>query len=151
MAVSTFVSNAATLGLEFDIREMDDTTHTAEEAAAALGCSVAAIVKSLLFAVEDDFVLVLASGVNRVDTDLVSAILGSPVAMANAKAVKSVTGYSIGGVPPLGHPTPLTTIIDESLLDLPEVWAAAGSSRAVFPIEPHELARLTNATVARVS
>ncbi len=151
MAVSTFVANAATLGLEFDIREMDDTTHTAEEAAAALGCSVAAIVKSLLFGVEEEFVLVLASGVNRVDTDLVSAILGSPVSMANAKAVKSVTGYSIGGVPPLGHPNPLTTIIDESLLDLPEVWAAAGSSRAVFPIEPHKLATLTSATVARVS
>jgi prolyl-tRNA editing enzyme YbaK/EbsC (Cys-tRNA(Pro) deacylase) len=151
VAVSTFVSNVAALGLEFDIREMDDTTHTAEEAAAALGCSVAAIVKSLLFAANDEFVLVLASGVNRVDTDLVSEILGTPVAMANAKAVKIVTGYSIGGVPPLGHPTPIATIIDESLLALPEVWAAAGSARAVFPIEPHELATLTNATVARVS
>ncbi len=149
--MSTFVSSVATRGLAFEIREMDDTTHTAQEAAAALGCSVAAIVKSLLFAADDEFVLVLASGVNRVDTSLVSDLLGTPVAMANAKAVKVVSGYSIGGVPPLGHPTPITTIIDESLLALPEVWAAAGSSRAVFPIEPHELARLTNATVARVS
>ncbi len=151
MAVSRFVWSVAGLGLAFDIREMDDTTHTAEEAAAALGCSVAAIVKSLLFASNDEFVLVLASGVNRVDTDLVSAILGTPVVMANAKTVKVVTGYSIGGVPPLGHPTPIATIIDESLLALPEVWAAAGSSRAVFPIKPHELATLTNAMVARVS
>lgn len=151
MAVDTFVRNTAERGLEFEIREMDDTTHTAQDAATALGCPVEAIVKSLLFLTDDGPVLVLASGPNRVDTALVAGILGVDVAMADAKSVKRVTGYSIGGVPPLGHPQPLRTVIDETLLDLDIVWAAAGSARAVFPIEPTRLAELVSATVGRVS
>ncbi|CAN5343318.1 YbaK/EbsC family protein [soil metagenome] len=151
MAVDTFVRAADENGLVFEIREMDDTTHTALDAANALGCPVEAIVKSLLFIAIDEPVLVLASGPNRVDTELVAGIVGVPVEMADAKSVKRVTGYSIGGVPPLGHPLPIRTVMDETLLGLDVVWAAAGSAKAVFPIEPTRLAELVSATVGRVS
>ena len=150
MAVSTFLERMAALGVDVEVRQMDDTTHTAVEAAAALGTTVAAIVKSLLFMSGGEPVLVLASGPNRVDTGLLAAIVGGEVSMADAKSVKVVTGYSIGGVPPIGHPEALRTIIDEDLLALPVVWAAAGSSSAVFGIEPHRLAELSGATVARL-
>jgi prolyl-tRNA editing enzyme YbaK/EbsC (Cys-tRNA(Pro) deacylase) len=86
-----------------------------------------------------------------VDTGLLAALVGAPVVMADAKRVKVVTGSSIGGVPPFGHPEPLRTILDETLLTLPVVWAAAASAVSVFSIEPHRLAELTGATVARVS
>lgn len=150
-----FVARLAERGITIDARVMDETTHTAQDAADALGCPVAAIVKSLLFIAgagdAAEPVLVLASGPNRVDPTLIEQIVGSPVAMADAKAVKTVTGYSIGAVPPLGHPDDLPTVFDETLLALSEVWAAAGSSRAVFPIAPARLVELTSATVARVS
>lgn len=146
-----YASRLAERGVVIGYREMDDSTHTAQQAADAIGCPVAAIVKSLLFRAGDGFVLVLASGPNRVDTDLVAALVGAPVAMADAKTVKSVTGYSIGGVPPLAHATELPTIVDESLLELDEVWAAAGSANSVFPISPARLVDLASATVARVS
>jgi prolyl-tRNA editing enzyme YbaK/EbsC (Cys-tRNA(Pro) deacylase) len=150
MAVSTFLSRMAAIGVDVEVRQMDDTTHTAVEAATALGTTVAAIVKSLLFMAGGEPLLVLASGPNRVDTRLLAAIVGGEVSMADAKSVKAVTGYSIGGVPPIGHPEALRTIIDEDLLVLPLVWAAAGSASAVFGIEPHRLAELSGATVARV-
>jgi prolyl-tRNA editing enzyme YbaK/EbsC (Cys-tRNA(Pro) deacylase) len=146
-----FAERLAARGIVVDPVEMDASTHTAQQAADAIGCSVAAIVKSLLFVTDDGHVLVLASGPNRVDTDLIAAVLSTPVTMADAKAVKLVTGSSIGGVPPLGHPEPIPTIMDETLLALPEVWAAAASATSVFGIEPHRLAELTKATVARVS
>ncbi len=147
-----FAARLRERGVEIEPREMDDTTHTAQDAANALGCEVAAIVKSLLFLAGDDHspVLVLASGPRRVDTDLISGLLGQPVRMADAKTVKRVTGSSIGGVPPLGHPEPIPTIFDEGLLELDEVWAAAASAHSVFPIPPARLAELTDATIARV-
>jgi prolyl-tRNA editing enzyme YbaK/EbsC (Cys-tRNA(Pro) deacylase) len=141
-------------GIEIVPREMDDTTHTAQDAASALGCDVAAIVKSLLFVTGDGDdespVLVLASGPRRVDTELLAELVGRPVRMADAKTVKRVTGSSIGGVPPLGHPEPIPTIFDEGLLELDEVWAAAASAHSVFPMPPARLAELTGATIARV-
>lgn len=146
-----FAERLAARGIVVDPVEMDASTHTAQQAADAIGCSVAAIVKSLLFVTNDGHVLVLASGPNRVDTDLVADVLGAPVSMADAKTVKLVTGSSIGGVPPLGHPEPIPTIMDETLLALPEVWAAAASATSVFGIDPHRLAGLTEATIARVS
>lgn len=150
-----YVARLADLGVSIDARVMDESTHTAEEAADAIGCPVSAIVKSLLFLAGESEgvrpILVLASGPNRVDPGLIGALVDAPVAMADAKAVKVVTGYSIGAVPPLGHPQRLETILDETLLDLSEVWAAAGSSRAVFPIAPATLVELSGARVARVS
>ncbi len=148
---AAYARTLAAMGVEIEPRDMDETTHTTQQAADAIGCSVAAIVKSLLFRAGDDYVLVLASGPNRVDTDRVAALIGAPVVMADARSVKEVTGYSIGGVPPLGHTTSLTTIMDETLISLPEVWAAAGSANSVFAIEPRRLATLANATVERVS
>lgn len=138
-------------GIAIEPREMEASTHTAQQAADALGCSVAAIVKSLLFETDGEPVLVLASGPNRVDVALVGEVVGGSVTIADAKRVKAVTGSSIGGVPPLGHPEPLRTVMDETLLALPLVWAAAASATTVFSIEPHRLAELTGATVARVA
>jgi prolyl-tRNA editing enzyme YbaK/EbsC (Cys-tRNA(Pro) deacylase) len=146
-----FASRLAERGILIEPREMDASTHTAAQAAAALGCGVEAIVKSLLFLRDDEPVLVLASGPNRVDTALLTDLLGGEVRMADAKRVKAETGSSIGGVPPLGHPEPLRTVMDETLLRLPVVWAAAASATSVFAIEPTRLAELTDATIARVA
>lgn len=148
---AAYQERLAALGVSAEVRVMDDSTHTAQEAADALSCSVAAIVKSLVFTADGEPLLVLASGPNRVDTALLAELLDAEVAMADAKSVKRATGYSIGGVPPLAHATPLRTIMDETLLDFEVVWAAAGSARSVFAIEPHRLAELANATIARVS
>jgi len=146
-----FQARLAERGVVVEPREMDESTHTAQQAADALGCSVAAIVKSLLFEADGEPLLVLASGPNRVDTSLLAGLVGVPVTMADAKRVKLITGSSIGGVPPLGHPQRLRTIMDETLLALPVVWAAAASATSVFDIEPRRLAELTEAVVARVS
>ncbi len=146
-----FASRLAERGILIEPREMDASTHTAAQAAAALGCGVEAIVKSLLFLRDDEPVLVLASGPNRVDTTLLAELLGGEVRMADAKRVKAETGSSIGGVPPLGHPEPLRTVMDETLLRLPVVWAAAASATSVFAIEPARLAELTDATIVRVA
>lgn len=150
-AVEKFLQSVAALGLRPQVREFSESTHTAAEAAAAIGCDVAAIVKSLVFDADGAPLLVLASGPNRVDTAALGERLGVRVGKADAAGVKAATGYSIGAVPPLGHPAPLRTVFDESLLDLPVVWAAAGSATAVFAIEPAELARLTNAEIAPIS
>jgi prolyl-tRNA editing enzyme YbaK/EbsC (Cys-tRNA(Pro) deacylase) len=145
--VDRFRAAVAPLGLEPDIREFAESTHTAAEAAAAIGTTVAAIVKSLVFSADGAPLLVLASGPNRVDTAALGARLGLAIGKADAALVKEATGYSIGGVPPLGFPAPLRTVMDETLLELPEVWAAAGTATSVFPIAPAELARLTSAEV----
>jgi prolyl-tRNA editing enzyme YbaK/EbsC (Cys-tRNA(Pro) deacylase) len=148
---AAFAAQLAERGIVIDVREMDESTHTAQDAAAAVGCPVEAIVKSLVFLAGDRPVLVLASGPNRVDTARIEQVLGQPVTMADAKTVKLASGYSIGGVPPIGHPVPLHTIIDESLLVLPEVWAAAGSASSVFAIAPDRLVELSGGVVARIA
>jgi prolyl-tRNA editing enzyme YbaK/EbsC (Cys-tRNA(Pro) deacylase) len=146
-----FTARLADRGIVVHPREMDESTHTAQQAADALGCGVEAIVKSLLFFAGDEPILVLASGPNRVDLTLVGEHVGREVVMADAKAVKRITGSSIGGVPPLGHPELIRTVMDETLLTLPVVWAAAASARSVFDIEPQRLAELTGAAITRVS
>ena len=139
------------MGLSFEIRQMDQSTHTAQEAADAVGAPVAAIVKSLLFLADQAPVLVLASGPNRVNQEALGATLGVDLSKADAEAVKTHTGWSIGGVPPFGHPTPLRTIMDEDFFALDTVWAAAGSATAVFPISPQRLRELTSAEVMKVT
>jgi prolyl-tRNA editing enzyme YbaK/EbsC (Cys-tRNA(Pro) deacylase) len=148
--VDRFRAAVAPLGLHPEVREFDESTHTAAEAAAAIGCPVAAIVKSLVFEADGAPLLVLVSGPNRVDTAALGARLGVTIGKADAALVKSATGYSIGGVPPLGFPSPIRTVIDETLLALDVVWAAAGTGTSVFPIAPADLARLTAAEVAPV-
>lgn len=150
-AVERFTAAARALGLPVVVRTMGQSTHTAVEAAGAVGCEVGAIVKSLLFLADGAPLLVLASGPNRVDTAVLGRLLGAQVAMSDAKGVKSATGYSIGGVPPFGHPERLRTIIDADLLRYEVVWAAAGSATAVFSIEPDALIEFTAGEVAPVS
>jgi prolyl-tRNA editing enzyme YbaK/EbsC (Cys-tRNA(Pro) deacylase) len=151
MSLARFRQHSAELGISVDVREMDHTTHTAEDAAAAVGCAVGAIVKSLVFLVDSQPCLVLVSGSNRVDTAMLGAALGGAVCMADAKTVKSASGYSIGGVPPFGHPTPMRTVMDQDLLTHHEVWAAAGAATTVFPMESARLAEITSAEVVRLA
>ena len=126
-------------------REFPQGTRTAADAAAAIGCEVGAICKSLVFRVGDEPLLVIASGANRVDEARFGAV------KADAGFVRAHTGYAIGGVPPYGHPRALRTIVDEDLLGYETVWAAAGTPSSVFPIAPTDLVARTGGTVARVS
>ena len=127
-------------------------TRTAADAAAAIGCDVAQIVKSLVFRKgSGGALLVLTSGRNRVDESKVGALVAEPISKADAAFVREVTGFAIGGVPPAGHPEPIDTLVDRDLLPLGEVWAAAGTPQTVFPIGPDELVRLTGGRVADVA
>lgn len=138
----------AKLGIQAEITEFSESTRTADEAAAAVNSTVGQIVKSLVFLVGEQPVLAMVSGANRVDTDKLARVAGGPVARANADLVRAATGFSIGGVPPVGHATLLPTYLDRDLLQYDRVWAAAGTPNAVFPIAPDELQRITGAIVA---
>lgn len=140
------------LGLAVEVREMPASTRTAEEAAAACGCEVAQIVKSLIFRGKTTKTpwLFLVSGANRVAEKRMVEVIGEPVVRVDAADVRTLTGYAIGGVPPLGHATPLSTVMDEDLLAHAVVWAAAGTPHAVFPVAPADLARAVGAKIARV-
>jgi prolyl-tRNA editing enzyme YbaK/EbsC (Cys-tRNA(Pro) deacylase) len=142
----------AARGIELAIREFPEGTRTAAEAAAAVGCDVAQICKSLVFRrASGEPLLVIASGPNRVDEAKVGALTGEPVAMADPAYVRQTTGFAIGGVPPAGHAREIETIVDADLLALDEVWAAAGNPRAVFPLAPQQLVELTGGRVADVA
>jgi len=140
------------LGVATAVVEMPASTRTAAEAAAAIGCEVAQIAKSLVFraAKSDRPVLVVASGANRVDINLLEAALGEPVARADPDWVRATSGFAIGGIPPVGHLTPPVVFIDQDLLELPEVWAAAGTPNAVFSLLPAQLTEVTCGSVIRV-
>lgn len=144
---------AVAAGLDIRVVEMPASTRTAAEAAAACGCDVAQIVKSLVFLGNSTGkpYLLLVSGPNRVDETAMARHLGEPLQRADADTVRAVTGFAIGGVAPLGHPVPLATAIDEDLLRFDVVWAAAGTPRAVFSVAPRALAEVTNARVLRVN
>lgn len=141
----------ALLGSRFEVLEFDAGTRTAEDAATAIGCKVAQIAKSLVFrAASERPVLVVASGVHRVDEKTISALVGEPIARADADFVREATGFAIGGVPPVGHRMAPVALIDESLMAFEEIWAAAGTPNAVFRLTPTELVQLTGGTVAMV-
>ncbi len=139
----------AAQGFAFDVREFPDSTRTSAEAAAAIGCSVAQIAKSLVFrgAESGNAVLIIASGANRVDPAKAEALLGEAIKRADADFVREATGFAIGGVPPLGHDWPLVTLIDEDLLAFEEIWAAAGTPNAVFRLSPADLSDLTGGRI----
>ena len=141
---------AQTAHLDLTIVEHTDSTHAAQEAADAVGTPVEAIVKSLVFIADDTPLLVLVSGPNRVNAGALGDRLGRVLHKADADLVKSATGFSIGGVPPFGHPQPLETVMDEDFFALETLWAAAGSATAVFPISPERLRELTGARVISV-
>lgn len=136
-------------GLAIEIREMPQSTRTAAEAAAACGTSVAQIVKSLVFRRADDGepVLLLVSGVNRVDEKAVAERIGSPLERMDPRDVRETTGFAIGGVAPLGALMRLPTYMDEDLLAFEEVWAAAGAPNAVFRVSAAALRAATDAEV----
>jgi prolyl-tRNA editing enzyme YbaK/EbsC (Cys-tRNA(Pro) deacylase) len=142
---------AALIDLELpaDIVRLADSTRTAPEAAAAVGCELGAIVKSLVMrgTTSHTPVLVLVSGDNRADVALIEAAIDEPVERPDAAYVREVTGYAIGGIPPVGHPHPVRTVMDQDLLRFETVWAAAGHPHAVFAIAPAELAKATGAQV----
>jgi prolyl-tRNA editing enzyme YbaK/EbsC (Cys-tRNA(Pro) deacylase) len=140
------------LGPELQVLEFDASTRTSQEAAAAIGCTVAEIAKSLIFRAADGRpVLVIASGENRVDEKKVRALLGQKIERADADFVREATGYAIGGVPPLAHATPAIVLIDADLQRFASVWAAGGTPNAVFNIKPADLIRLTQGRVADVA
>jgi prolyl-tRNA editing enzyme YbaK/EbsC (Cys-tRNA(Pro) deacylase) len=126
-------------------REFPAGTRTAADAAAAIGCDVGAICKSLVFRVGDAPLLIVASGANRVDEERFGA------RKADAAFVREHTGFAIGGVPPYGHVAAIETVVDEDLLAYETVWAAAGTPSSVFPIAPEDLVARTGARVERVS
>lgn len=125
-------------------------TRTAAEAAEQIGCSEAAICKSIVFKSGDGVVLILTSGANRVNTEAVSARIGLPLEKADADFVREKSGFVIGGVAPWGHKTPPKVFIDESLAQFEQVWASAGTANSVFPTTFTELKEKTNAEVISV-
>jgi Cys-tRNA(Pro) deacylase len=138
----------AAAGVDVRIVEFAESTRTAQDAARAVGSSVGQIVKSLVFLADGRPVLVLASGANRVDTAKLARLAGaSRVEKATADATRQATGFSIGGVPPVGHRAPLPVYIDAALLAYDRVFAAAGTPHAVFPIAPATLVRITSGAV----
>jgi prolyl-tRNA editing enzyme YbaK/EbsC (Cys-tRNA(Pro) deacylase) len=138
------------MGLTAEVTEFSESTRTAAEAAAAIRTTVGQIAKSLVFMVGDEAVLVIASGANRVDMEKMNRFLGNKIIKPDAETVRRVTGFSIGGVPPVGHNKRLRTLADEDLLNFPVVYAAAGTPNAVFAISPRDLLRITKAEVVNI-
>jgi len=140
------------VGVDVKAVRLSESTRTAVDAARAVGCEIGAIAKSLLFLADGKPLLVICSGDRRVDTDKVAGLVGAAtLKMAPAEDVKRITGYAIGGVPPLGHATPIDKLMDNRLLSWPLIYAAAGAHDALFPIEPDVLARVSEATLADVT
>lgn len=139
-------------GYAHRVVELPDSTRTAQEAADAIGCKVAQIAKSIIFRLNgsDSPLLVVASGVNRVDEKGLSQRLDDKLVKADADFVRERTGFVIGGVAPIGHPEAIKTIIDEDLLQYRTIWAAAGHPKAVFQLTPDDLVAMTNGEVMSI-
>lgn len=142
----------AACGLELQVVRMPAATRTAGQAAAAVGCDVAQIAKSIVFGAAHSgrHVLVVTSGANRVDTTKVEALLGEPLRKADAAFVREKTGYAIGGVPPLAHVQEPVTFLDRDIFQHHIVWAAAGTPDTLFSLTPEQLAQVCAGTVADV-
>lgn len=139
-SIERFLDAARSLGLDLEVRRFAEGTRTAEDAARAIGCSVGQIVKSLVFLVGGRAVIALTSGSNRVDpARLAAAASASSARRATPDEARVATGYAVGGTPPFGHREPIRTFLDPDLLGYDEVWAAGGTTDAVFPISPAEL------------
>ena len=144
---------ANALGLSIMVKELDQSTRTAEEAASACGCAVAQIVKSLVFRGQDSQtpILLLVSGQNRVNEKQAAEYAREKLERPDAQYVRDITGYAIGGIPPFAHATTLRTFIDADLLQFDIVWAAAGTPNSVFSVSPHELSDRTGAQIVNMS
>jgi len=146
-AAQRVVDAARERGLEIGVKEFQEGARTAEDAARAIGVPVGQIVKSLVFLAGGEPVVCLVSGANRLDTKRLAAAAGGSVRRANADEVREATGFAVGGVPPLGHKTPLRIYCDRDLLGHEVVWAAAGTPATVFAAEPRALVEACGATV----
>jgi prolyl-tRNA editing enzyme YbaK/EbsC (Cys-tRNA(Pro) deacylase) len=147
--IAAVMAAAADAGLAIEVRRFPAGTRTAADAAAAIGCSVAQIVKSLVFMADDSPVVALLSGVDRLDTArLASTLSAASVRRATGDEVRAATGFAIGGVPPLGYGQPLTVLMDRGLLEHDVVWAAAGLPDAVFSAAPLKLQSAAAAELA---
>ncbi|MFN3308207.1 MAG: YbaK/EbsC family protein [Anaerolineales bacterium] len=140
-------------GYALEVIELPQSTRTAVEAAQAVGCDVAQIVKSIIFKTKRTAkpVLVIASGANRVNEKVIEALIGEPLGKADAEFVRQQTGFVIGGVPPIGHIQPVQTFIDQDLLQYDEIWAAAGTPNAVFKLTPQMLVELCGGQVIQIT
>jgi prolyl-tRNA editing enzyme YbaK/EbsC (Cys-tRNA(Pro) deacylase) len=156
-SIQRVVDAAARKGVTLDVRMFNESTHTAEDASAAVDAELGQIVKSLVFVApaEDgslEAILCLVSGPNRVDLARLAAITAEPeIRRASANEARELTGFTIGGIPPIGHLRPLRVIMDPDLGRFPVVWAAAGTPTAVFPVAPGTLRMLSNAHVAPIA
>lgn len=139
-------------GIDGKILDLPTSTRTAEEAAATIGCQVAQILKSLVFRTKETNqpILVLASGINRVNEKRVAQELGEEIVKADAEFIREKTGFAIGGIPPVGHIQKIRTFIDQDLLLYPEIWAAAGTPHAVFKLDSAIIERLTDGKIISV-
>ena len=148
-SVKRVARSAEELGLNVEIKRMGDSTRTAEDAAAACGCEVARIVKSLIFVGRDtgDLHLLLINGADKADMEKAAQAAGEPLDRAEANDVRARTGFAIGGVSPIGHLTAPQIWMDQKLMGFQTVWAAAGAPDAVFEVSPSALAQSTGAKV----
>ena len=150
-AIDRFIGEAEASGLDVEVQRYPDGTRTAADAAAAVGCEIDQIVKSLVFMADVRPILILCSGARRVDEEKLAEYIGTEIRIAGASEVRAATGYAIGGTPPLGHTVPLKTVVDPHLMEFEEIWAAAGTPDSVFPIQPKELVKATSGAVVAVT
>ena len=156
-AVRRVVAAAARKGIDLRVTVLAASSHTAEDAARALGVQLGQIVKSLVFvapgeAEEPRPILCLVAGTNRVDLARLAAVTGEPaIRRASAREARELSGFPIGGIPPIGHGRPMQAVMDPDLDAFPVIWAAAGQDGAVFPVEPATLRALANAVVAPIA
>jgi len=139
-------------GFDLNVVEFSDSTRTAQEAANAIGCTVGQIAKSLIFKgkTSQKPILIIASGTNRVNEKAIKEYTGEKLEKADAEFVLEHTGFAIGGIPPVGHTKPITTFIDEDLMQYDEIWAAAGTPNAVFKLTPKILVEITKGSIINV-
>jgi Cys-tRNA(Pro) deacylase len=140
------------LGYPYIVIEHAESTRTAQEAAERAGCELGQIVKSLVFRGKTSGkpILVLTSGANRVDEKLISEYAGESIGRADADFVRAMTGFAIGGIPPIGHSTKMETYLDEDFLQFPVIWAAAGTPNAIFELKTEDLQKMTDAKTTKV-
>jgi len=141
------------LGYDYTVIEHTESTRTAQEAAERAGCELGQIVKSLIFRGKTSGkpILVLTSGANRVDEKRISLYAGEPIGRADAEFVRSMTGFAIGGVPPIGHPEKMETYLDEDFLPYQTIWAAAGTPNAIFELKTEDLQKMTGGQIIKVN
>ncbi len=140
------------LGFNYTVIEHAESTRTAQEAADRAGCELGQIVKSLIFRGKSSGkpILVLTSGANRVDEKRISGYAGETISRADADFVRTVTGFAIGGVPPIGHAEKMETYLDEDFLSYQTIWAAAGTPNAIFELKTEDLQTMTNGKIEQV-